>query len=133
MKQSYLIFLLLACSAFAKAEGNYPYLTVVQTDGTKTSLTAVGLSITFNNGNLVAVNSTTSESKTVALSNLASLKFTTTSETSGINSLEADSFGIDDAETIYDMSGRQIPSGTTLSKGVYVIKKGSVTRKIMVR
>ena len=131
MKKLIIGFILAVVSISVHA-ADYTYLTLVEQDGTKTSLTAAGLTITFSDGNLVATNSTTSESKTISLSNLASMNFSTSNETTtGIQSISID---ILDTETvIYDLSGRQIPSGSSLSKGLYVIKKGSVTRKIQVK
>lgn len=131
MRKLIIGFILAAISITTHA-ADYTYLTIVEQDGTKTSLTAVGLTITFSDGNLVATNSTTSESKTISLSNLASMNFSTANETTtGIQNVSID---IDDADTfIYDLSGRQIPSGASLTKGIYIIKKGSVTRKIQVK
>ncbi len=131
MRKLIIGFILAAISITTHA-ADYTYLTIVEQDGTKTSLTAVGLTITFSDGNLVATNSTTSESKTISLSNLASMNFSTANETTtGIQNVSID---IDDADTfIYDLSGRQIPSVGSLTKGIYIIKKGSVTRKIQVK
>lgn len=131
MRKLIIGFILAAISITTHA-ADYTYLTIVEQDGTKTSLTAVGLTITFSDGNLVATNSTTSESKTISLSNLASMNFSTANETTtGIQNVSID---IDNADTfIYDLSGRQIPSGASLTKGIYIIKKGSVTRKIQVK
>jgi len=131
MRKLIIGFILAAISITTHA-ADYTYLTIVEQDGTKTSLTAVGLTITFSDDNLVATNSTTSESKTISLSNLASMNFSTANETTtGIQNVSID---IDDADTfIYDLSGRQIPSGASLTKGIYIIKKGSVTRKIQVK
>ena len=131
MKKLIIGFILAAISITTHA-AEYTYLTIVEQDGTKTSLTAVGLTITFSDGNLIATNSTTSESKTVSLSNLASMNFSTSNETTtGIQNISID---IQDTDTyIYDLSGRQIPSGTSLTKGIYIIRKGSVTRKIQVK
>ena len=131
MKKLIIGFILAVVSISVHA-ADYTYLTLVEQDGTKTSLTAVGLTITFSDGNLVATNSTTSESKTISLSNLASMNFSTSNETTtGIQSISIDI--LDTKTVIYDLSGRQIPSGSSLSKGIYVIKKGSVTRKIQVK
>jgi len=125
-----LIMLWVAMSVYA---ADYAYLTVTEQDGTKTSLTAVGLTITFSDGNLVATNSTTSESKTISLSNLASLNFSTSDETTtGINAAKT-SFSVAEADAIYDLTGRQVPAGNKLTKGVYLIKKGSVIKKIQVK
>ena len=133
MKKLIIVFILALVSVTVHA-ADYTYLTIVEQDGTKTSLTAVGLTITFSDGNLVATNSTTSESKTISLSNFASMKFSTSNETTtGINTIEAESFGIGEAEAVYDLSGRQIPSNASLPKGIYIIKRGNVIRKIQVK
>lgn len=126
---------LLAVAAMQSIQAaDYDYLTIVETDGTRTSLTAVGLTITFSDGSLVATNANTSETKTVSLTNLASLNFSTTNETTtGISSIEAEGFNLGEAEAIYDLSGRQIPEGTSLTRGIYIIKKGGITRKIQIK
>lgn len=131
MKKAILLLLMITAALTTQAV-SYTYLTFVEQDGTKTSLNAVGLTITFSDGNLVATNSTTSESKTISLSNLASMSFSTSDETTtGIQSVSID---IQDSDAvIYNLSGQQILSGYSLSKGIYIIKKGSVTRKIQVK
>jgi hypothetical protein len=133
MKKKLLTTMLLA-SALSASAGDYDYLTFVTTDGSKTSLPAVGLTITFSNGNLVASNG--SASATIALSNMASMSFTATDATTtaiGTSLRDDSSLTLDDAEAIYDLSGRSIPTGQTLTKGIYIIKKGSETRKIQIK
>ena len=50
-----LIVSVLALSALQTIQASdYDYLTIVETDGTRTSLTAVGLSITFSDGYIMA-------------------------------------------------------------------------------
>jgi len=133
MKKVLMTFVAIAAVNIALAD-SYTYLTLVEQDGTKTSLTAVGLTITFADGNLVATNETTSESKTIALSSLASLNFSTTQETTtGINTLEKEDFSLSEADAIYDLNGRQIPVGNSLPKGIYIIKKDNATHKIHIR
>ena len=133
MKKQIIGFILAAISITTHA-ADYTYLTLVEQDGTKTSLTAIGLSITFSDGNLVATNSITSESKTIPLSNFVSMNFSNNNEsTTGINTIESESFSISDADAIYDLAGRRISSYAPLAKGIYIIKKGSVTRKIQIK
>ena len=132
MKKVFLISLAMAAVLSIKA-ADYTYLTLVEQHGTKTSLTAVGLTITFSDGNLVAINANTSETKTIALSDLASMNFSTSNETTGISSIETEGFNLSDADAVYDLTGRRIPSNASLSKGIYIIKKGNITRKIQVR
>ena len=50
---------------------------------------------------------------------------------SGIHSTSADDSGMPAA--IYDITGRRLPDASHMSSGVYVVKKGSKTRKIYVR
>lgn len=134
MMKRVLLSTLALAAVFSMRAADYTYLTLVEQDGTKTSLTAIGLTITFSDGNIVATNSATSESKTISLSSFASMNFSNSNETTtGINAIEAESFGIGDAEAVYDITGRQIPAATSLPKGIYIIKKGNTVRKIQVR
>ena len=115
--------------ATAHAE-EYTYLTIVEQDGTKTSMTAVGLSLSFNGENLTASNAYTGESKVIALTNLVSMNFSNADETTGLQSLRADLPG-DDA--VYTLQGQQLSSGRQLPKGIYIIRRGNVTQKLQVR
>ena len=109
---------------------DYYYLTIVETDGTKTSLTAVGLSLNFGSDS----NAYTDESKTIALSHLASMNFSNNDETTGIRSIQTDgSISIDDADAIYTLQGQKMPAGATPQKGMYLVRKGNVTQKLQVR
>ena len=113
---------------------DYYYLTIVETDGTKTSLTAVGLSLTFGNDELTATNAYTDESKTIALSRLATMNFSNNDETTAIRSIQTEeSISIKDADAVYTLQGQKLPIGATLPKGVYLIKKGTITQKLQVR
>lgn len=49
---------------------------------------------------------------------------------SGISGIQADS---SDSEVIYDLRGRQMQNGTTLPKGIYLIRNGKTTKKVIVR
>ena len=113
---------------------DYYYLTIVETDGTKTSLTAVGLSMTFSSDKLTITNAYTDESKTILLSHLASMNFSNNDETTGIRSIQADTaFSIDEADAVYTLQGQKLPIGATLPKGVYLIRKGTKIQKLQVR
>lgn len=134
MTKKVLLITLAMAAVLSTHAADYTYLTLVEQDGTKTSLTAIGLTITFSDGNLVATNSITSESKTIPLSNFVSMNFSNNNESAtGINTIESESFSISDADAIYDLAGRQISSYAPLAKGIYIIKKGSVTRKIQIK
>lgn len=115
--------------AVVRAE-DYAYLTIVGADGGKTSLTAVGLTLSFSDDNLVARNAYTDESLTLPLSSLASMNFSNDDETTGITSVYAVTSG-DDA--VYTIQGLRLPVGTPLKKGIYIVRKGSTTQKVQVK
>jgi hypothetical protein len=113
---------------------DYAYLTIVEQNGNKTSLTAIGLSMQFSNGNLTVSNAYTNESKTIALNNLLSMNFSNSNETTSIRHIQTDeTVSIDDAEAIYTLQGQALPIERQLPKGIYIIRKGNETRKMQVR
>ena len=133
MRKVLLLVIVLFGMATVHAE-DYFYLTIVETDGTKTSLTSVGLSLTFSSDELTVSNAYTDESKTIALSHLASLNFSNEDETNGIHSIQTDAtFSIDEADAVYTLQGQKLPASTALQKGVYLIRKGTTTKKLQVR
>ena len=133
MKKLLLLFFTMISTSAMYAD-DYTYFTIVGQDGTKTSITAVGLTITFSDNNLIASNSKTGESATIALSNLSSLNFSTTNETTGINAVETDiKQSLSDADGIYDLNGRKIPTSKTPSKGIYIVKKNKQANKIQIK
>ena len=115
--------------AVVRAE-DYAYLTIVGADGGKTSLTAVGLTLSFSDDNLVARNAYTDESLTLPLSSLASMNFSNDDETTGITSVHAVTSGND---AVYTIQGLRLPVGTPLKKGIYIVRKGSTTQKVQVK
>lgn len=115
--------------AVVRAE-DYAYLTIVGADGGKTSLTAVGLTLSFSDDNLVARNAYTDESLTLPLSSLASMNFSNDDEATGITPVHAVTSG-DDA--VYTIQGQRLPVGAPLKKGIYIVRKGSTTQKVQVK
>lgn len=112
----------------------YTYLTIVEKDGSKTSLTAVGLSMKFSNGNLTVSNAYTNESKTIALNNLLAMNFSNSNETTGMLNIQTEgTVSIDNADAIYTLQGQALPIESQLPKGIYIIRKGNETRKLQVR
>lgn len=106
---------------------NYSYLTIEQQDGTKLSIAAEGLTITFSNGSLVA------GSTTISLTDLSRMYFSNTDETtSGITTVKAEDLTGSNAE-VYDLSGRRMPNTSALPKGIYVIKQNGTTKKVQVK
>ena len=133
MRKVLLLIIVLFGMATVHAE-DYYYLTIVETDGTKTSLTAVGLSLTFSSDKLTLTNAYTDESKTIALSDLASMNFSNNDETTGIRSIQTEeSISIEDADAVFTLQGQKLPASTPLKKGVYLVRKGTKTQKLQVR
>ena len=110
--------------AVVRAE-DYAYLTIVGAD-----LTAVGLTLSFSDDNLVARNAYTDESLTLPLSSLASMNFSNSDETTGIAPVHAVAGGND---AVYTVQGQRLPVGAPLKKGIYIVRKGSTTQKVQVR
>lgn len=129
MRRVFLLLFTFLGLAVVRAE-DYAYLTIVGADGGKTSLTAVGLTLSFSDDNLVARNAYTDESLTLPLSSLASMNFSNDDETTGITSVHAVTSG-DDA--VYTIQGLRLPVGTPLKKGIYIVRKGSTTQKVQVK
>lgn len=118
--------MLLSSLSAAQAD-DYAYLNILKSDGTGITLPANGTTITFADGYLVA------GSEKIALSELSVMRFSNWD--TAINSVETDAEtpDISEADAIYDLNGRQIPSGTQLKKGVYIVKKGNTTQKVQIR
>ena len=95
-------------------------------------LTAVGLSISFSDTQLTATNAYTDETTTIALTDLASMKFSNTDETTGIHTIHANETN-DKKNAIYNLQGEQLPVNATLPKGIYIIKKENETQKVIVK
>ena len=116
MKRAFLslVFTSLLLSASAT---DFKFLTLESTDGSKVSLAANGLTLTFSDGNLVA-----SDGTTIPISSLAKMYFT---ETSGITTVTSSAGG---SMKVYTLSGilvgtyseGQSPAG--LPQGIYIIK-----------
>jgi hypothetical protein len=129
MKKALLIMMVLLGFITAYAE-DYSYLTIVEQNGTKTSMTAVGLSLSFSNGKLTASNAYTGESKVIALKSLVSMYFSNADETTELKSLLVDH---SEADAVYTLQGQKQPTSRQLPKGIYIIRKGKETRKMQVR
>jgi hypothetical protein len=131
MKKTLLLFIALLGITSVQAE-DYKYLTIVGIDGTKTSITAVGLSISFSDTQLTAKNAYTDETATVELTNLASMNFSNSDETTGIRETisEKETSNVD---VIYNLQGQQLPTNAAFAKGIYIFKKGNETQKVLVK
>ena len=128
MKRLFLALVITSLVSVASAT-DYNYLTLENTDGNMVSLPISGLTLTFNNGNLVANDGTV-----LPLSSLLKMYFT---ETSGISSISTTA---DSPSDIYTLSGILVSSLSldaslpSLPKGIYIVKQPSGnTQKIHIR
>lgn len=116
MKKVFLSFFF-SCILLSASATDYKFLTLESTDGSKVSLAATGLTLTFSDGNLVA-----SDGTVLPLSSLSKMYFT---ETSGITSVTSSAGG---AMQVYTLSGILVGTYTEgqsfvgLPKGIYIIK-----------
>lgn len=142
-----LLAIVLITIGIAPAWGdNYKYLTITQDNG-ETSIDVTSIErITFDESSMV-IHLTDGNSQALALGSLQSMVFSNTSGiTSPMQSRMQFSGGVLRAEIaagerieIFDMRGRKVFSAsqsgsfdlTTLTKGVYIIKVGNETRKVV--
>lgn len=116
----------------------YPYLVLTTTSGAETALDVSDLTIVFSGGNLVATNSTGTQ--TFALTTLATMHFSETASTAvAVEGLEADE--ADSSVVIYNTAGLRIGQYENLAaarqqlrRGIYVAKAANgQTLKIAVQ
>ena len=126
------ILTLLTVFAMGLRAADYQYLVFTLTDGTTQAVTATNLNIAFSNDNLVATNGSETLA-TIPLSSLTKMEFSTEGNATGIDAIIVDQLVTDDDTVIYDMQGRQLPRGTQLPKGVYILKNNDRTLKVNIR
>ena len=103
---------------------DYTYLTFETTDGAKVSVEASSLTITISGTTLTA------GSQSFTLSNLSKMYFSSSDETTGIETLSVSDWN--EITDIYDLNGRKV-SKDQMQRGVYVIKTTNGTHKIAVK
>ncbi len=122
---------LIAC--FGAKTYDYPYLTFVGADNAEVSLSVENLEITVSDGSLVAVNADGTKSFTLA--QLSKMYFSTGLD--GVEMLVADG---DDAVEVFTILGIQAgkfsnisDAESSLKPGLYIVKNGVKTRKLIVK
>jgi hypothetical protein len=123
MRKKLLLFMLFIGSMALHAE-DYTYLTFETTDGAKVSVSVSSLSITISGTTLTAGD------QSFTLSNLSKMYFSSSNETTGIESFTIADW--DEITEIYDLKGSKV-SKDQMHKGVYVVKSKNGTHKITVR
>lgn len=108
-----------------KAE-DYKFFTIEKTDGTSQTMTAVGLTINYTDGYLVAQNG--NETTKILLSDLKRMYFT--NEAAAISDITDEKASNNET---YDMQGRRITDKPLMNRGIYIIKKDGKTQKVFVK
>ena len=111
--------------ATIKAE-DYKFFTIEKTDGTSQTMTAVGLTINYTDGYLVAQNG--NETTKILLSDLKRMYFT--NEAAAISDITEEKASNNET---YDMQGRRITDKPLMNRGIYIIKKDGKTQKVFVK
>jgi len=132
--KKFIAFIMFAIMASVQVYADdYGYLIFQQQDGTTSSVTALGTTITFSGGNLIATQD--GETTTIALASMDKMYFSSTSGIDRPTTAEADG-----KKQVYTTAGNYL--GTfdeseslegKLQKGLYVIKQNGETRKVVVR
>ena len=112
--------------ALTTMANDYPYLTFETADGKKTSVSTTSLTISFQDGKLMA------GSMELTLNDLNKMYFSTTDETTGIETISIDEELDLSTMPIYDLQGRLIPSSQA-KKGVYIIKTKNGAKKVVLK
>lgn len=130
MKKAIILFLFGALVGSVRA-ADYNYLVFTLTDGTTQAVASGSLTITFADGNLVAANGS-STLATIPLALVSKMEFSNDG-TTAISTITVDTLLTDQTAEVYDMSGRRMPSGSSLPKGVYILKTNGRTIKVQIR
>lgn len=126
------IFLtLLSILTMGMRAADYQYLVFTMNDGTTQAVTASNIAISISGDNLV-VSTTTETLATLPLASLTQMEFSNDG-TTGISQITANQLTTDADTVIYDLNGRQMPSGAALPKGVYIVKNQNKTLKVTIR
>jgi len=125
MKKLFLTLLTAAAIITAQA-ADYQYLTFEMTDGTKASVEAANLSLTFD-GTTLKVGT-----ETFVLTNLAKMYFSTNNQTTGISQIENGELKIDNFTEIFDLNGNKV-SKDQMRKGIYIVKTKNGTAKLTIK
>lgn len=111
--------------ATIKAE-DYKFFTIEKTNGTSQTMTAVGLTINYTDGYLVAQNG--NETTKILLSDLKRMYFT--NEAAAISDITDEKASNNET---YDMQGRRITDKPLMNRGIYIIKKDGKTQKVFIK
>lgn len=111
---------------------DYNYLNIVTSESATTSVSITNLKLTFSNGNVIVTNN--EGTSTFALADLDYMVFAETA--AGISNISA---GNDSQTKVYTTNGYMVKKFdadtavdlSELPKGVYILKSGNMTRKVV--
>ncbi len=144
MKKTLLTLLLSAAATAVWADSGYDYLVFALQDGTKSSLSSEKLTITFPDGKLVATDGT--DTFTAPLSAMERMYFSSTPAGIAAVSADADGAGVQIVDghlqvlapqgtpvRLYRADGAAVSVSSRLDAGVYMVKVGSRTFKVLAK
>lgn len=123
---------LLSILTMGMRAAGYDYLVFSLQDGTTEVVAAANLDITFSGDNIICSNDSETL-KTLDMNKLVKMEFSADGTATGISTISATALTIDSATVIYDMNGRQMPNGSSLPKGMYIVKTPTKTFKVQMR
>ena len=123
---------LLSILTMGMRAAGYDYLVFSLQDGTTEVVAAANLNITFSGDNLICSNDS-EMLKTLDMNQLVKMEFSADGTATGISAISATALTIDSATVIYDMNGRRMPNGSSLPKGMYIVKTPTKTFKVQMR
>lgn len=116
--------------ALSATAGDYERVVLHGTDGTDVYVSASNLKITFEDGQLVALDkSTNTRLSSLSVSALSYMQFTNTGGESSIGNITID--GVSSDAVYYTLSGLQVSVPTT--SGIYIVKQNGKTFKVVVK
>lgn len=123
---------LLSILTIGMRAAEYDYLVFSLQDGTTEVVAAANLDITFSGDNIICSNDSETL-KTLDMNQLVKMEFSADGTATGISTISATALTIDSATVIYDMNGRRMPNGSSLPKGMYIVKTQNRTFKVQMR
>lgn len=123
---------LLSILTIGMRAAGYDYLVFSLQDGTTEVVAAANLDITFSGDNIICSNDSETL-KTLDMNQLVKMEFSADGTATGISTISATALTIDSATVIYDMNGRRMPNGSSLPKGMYIVKTPTKTFKVQMR
>lgn len=129
------LLLITVCFVSSVRAFDYPYLTFQTSDGARISLSATSLICRVDEDNLIVTNSDLSE--IFVLSNLSKMYFSTSAETTGVNSVEVETSTEVEVFTLSGISLGRFSDADDARKhlrpGIYVVRTSQGVHKIAVR